>query len=299
MTDMTHTEQMQTLWSAISTYMADAQILCKPIPLSACTVRMPRLLERSGLPVTDGTVFMMAVPYVVTREINDPLRNVSLYAVPRDYHLFFKELELHLLSLLTQSFPLCRAAVFADHSPIDEIAAATCAGLGDKGRNGLLLTAEYGSFVFLGELIVDIPFDVAVGTSYVPQAAPSLCTGCDLCAAACPIGCRADRKGCLSALTQQKGSLNMDEKERLVNHPLVWGCDTCQTVCPVNRRVLAEGRDTVVPFFLKDRLPNVTADTVRNMSDEAFSARAYAWRKRDTIARNLSIQSNAKKGGST
>ena len=291
----------RSMWDTVKQYMDERHILCRPLPLSACAVRQPYLLERAGLsPDGNGTVFMLAVPYLTTRDALDPSRNVSVYAVPRDYHLFFKSLSEDLLPLLKREFPACTAALFADHSPIAEIEAACAAGLGDVGLNGLLLTPEYGSFVFLGELITDVSYHEAVGTDVANSMppAPTLCTTCGLCRKACPMGCGESRDACLSALTQKKGILSKDEQVLLAKHPLVWGCDTCQTVCPVNRRILSQGVDTPIPFFKEDRLVHLTAEDIAGMTDEVFSTRAFSWRRRDTILRNLSIQSkNSNEGG--
>ena len=286
----------ETLWNIVKTYTDSRHILCRPLSLSACRICLPRLLERHGLPTDgNGSVFMMAVPYLMAETAFDTSRNVSLYAVPRDYHLFFKELSNEILPLVQKHFPQHHAAVFADHSPIDEVNAAACAGLGDVGLNGLLLTPEYGNFVFIGALISDVPFDTAT-RGYHAAPSPSVCTRCGRCLQACPIHCRADREGCLSALTQKKGELSSEDRQRLSDHALVWGCDICQMVCPINERIIARGTDTPVPFFREQRTTHLTADDILKMSDEAFAERAYAWRKRDTILRNLSIKQQTKGG---
>ena len=67
-------------------------------------------------------------------------------------------------------------------------------------------------------------------------------------------------------------------------------------VCPINERIIARGTDTPVPFFREQRTTHLTADDILKMSDEAFAERAYAWRKRDTILRNLSIKQQTKGG---
>ena len=288
-----------TLWDQVKAYTDSRHILCRPLSLSSCRIHLPRLLERHGLPTDgSGSVFMMAVPYLAVEDATNPHRNVSVYAVPRDYHLFFKELSEDLLPLLQHRFPRHRATVFADHSPIDEVNAAACAGLGDVGMNGLLLTPQYGSFVFIGELISAMPFDEAI-CGYQADPPPSVCTQCRACQQHCPIHCRAERDGCLSALTQQKGELSPADIQRLSEHSLVWGCDICQMVCPVNKRVVAGGIDTPVPFFREARKPHITSDDILQMSDDAFAARAYAWRKRDTILRNLSIKQHTTGGTSS
>ena len=71
----------------LSEYFAKNHIdLYAPIPLSECEIRKPYLLEREG--IEDGTVILIAIPYF-TRACMDPDRNLSAYAVSRDYHGFF------------------------------------------------------------------------------------------------------------------------------------------------------------------------------------------------------------------
>ena len=53
--------------------------------------------------------------------------------------------------------------------------------------------------------------------------------------------------------------------------------------------MLSRGTDTPVPFFREDRLAHLTDQAVRDMTDEAFGIRAFAWRKRKTVERNIEI----------
>ena len=269
---------------------------CKALPLTACTVRRPYLLEKYGI-FTSGTAVFFAVPYVMSRDAYDPERNVSLYAVPRDYHLYVRELSETLIPALCAQFASHRFALFADHSPVLEVEAAAKAGLGMIGLNRLLITPDYGSFVFLCEVITDAGWTETTGLpeSAIPTGDAPTCERCGACLAACPITCGASggMETCLSALTQKKGELTPEEAERLATHPLVWGCDTCQLACPHNRRVLRMGNDTPLPFFRNHRTVHLTADAVSAMSDQDFSARAYAWRGRGVILRNLRIKEGA------
>ena len=84
-------------------------------------------------------------------------RNISLYAVPRDYHLYVKALGEKLLPMLRSSYPGHSFALFTDHSPFDERDAAARAGLGMIGENGLLIHKKYGSYVFIAEVVSDMP----------------------------------------------------------------------------------------------------------------------------------------------
>ena len=248
--------------------------LSAPLLLRDCRITRPYLLSREG--ITDGTAILLAVPYMSGEESE---RNLSAYAVPRDYHLYFREMFARLLPALRERFPDIHFAGFADHSPIDEIHAAITAGLGVIGDHGLLLTELYSSYVFLGEIITDAILPAVPVT-------PGECLHCGACRRACPVG--LDKSRCLSALTQKKGELSEEEWLRLDAHPLVWGCDTCQKVCPYT--VKARQRGTIYqtpPFFREHRIPSLTSEEIDRMNDETFAERAYAWRGRAVIRRNL------------
>ena len=250
------------------------------LPLSACRVTRPYLLERAN--IASGTVFVLAIPYY-TPLCEDADRCISAYAVSRDYHLFFEELFGELLPYLKKHFPTARFAAFADHSPISEIHAAARAGLGVIGKNGLLLTQKYGSYVFLGEIITDMEIPAAVKEV-------KFCTDCGACSHACPVD--VSEKGlCLSALSQKKGVLSEEEQKILLSTNTVWGCDRCQEICPYNKRAKERGSIySPIPFFTESALPCPTVKNIEEMSDEEFGERAYSWRSRDTILRNLRLR---------
>ncbi len=249
-----------------------------PLSLSDCDVRKPYLLERAG--IEKGTAFLFAVPYYTTN-CDDPASNVSAYATSRDYHRFFEELFATLLPTLRSAFPQNRFAGFTDHSPIDEVSAAVRAGLGFQGRNHLFLTKEHSSFVFLGEIVTDAVLEL-------PKAAPLQCDACDACLRACPVGLDISR--CLSALTQKKGELTKEEKERILAHGCAWGCDICQRACPVTKRARESGTlYTTIPYFTESALSPLSSRIVEEMSEEEFATRAYSWRGRAVITRNLKM----------
>ena len=249
------------------------------LPLSACRIIRPYLLERAK--IQRGTVFMLAIPYY-TRACEDEGRNISAYAVSRDYHLFFENLYEELLPYLAEYFPTAHFAAFADHSPISELHAAARAGLGVIGKNGLLLTKKYGSYVFLGEIVTDIEIPCEVQEV-------KLCEDCGACADACP-SIVSEKSVCLSALSQKKGELSEDEQRLLFSTNTVWGCDRCQECCPYNQRARKAGTIySPIPFFNENTLPSPTVEEIENMSDADFAARAYSWRGRDTILRNLRL----------
>ena len=255
-----------------------------PIALSSCTLTRPYLLAREG--ISDGTAVIIAIPYY-SHAVDDPERNISAYAVARDYHGYFGDLFDRLLKELRTAFPQNRFAAFADHSPIDEREAAAKAGLGIFGDNRMLITPKYSSYVFLGELITDaiLPYK---------EYPIAHCRHCGACTRACPMECIGT---CLSALTQQKGELSSRELEHLATYRTAWGCDICQTVCPHTKEAIRNGSIySPIAYFQTDLTPTLNAKQIREMSDTDFAARAYSWRGKDVILRNLDYLEKYKKG---
>ena len=256
--------------------------LFAPVPLSACRILRPYLLERTG--IADGSAVILAVPYASPPS---PAQNVSSYAVARDYHLYFQLLFGRLLPLLRERFPQHRFAAFSDHSPIDEVHAACIAGLGVMGDNGLLLTEPYSSYVFLGELITDADLPAAT-------VEPRKCHHCGACRRACPVS--LDKSRCISALTQKKGELTEEETKILSQHNTVWGCDICQQACPFTAAAQRHGTLYDTPAFFREQwIPVLTEDTLDGMDEASFRERAYSWRGRAVIRRNLTL--HTKKDG--
>ncbi|MBR7112851.1 MAG: epoxyqueuosine reductase [Clostridia bacterium] len=252
--------------------------LVAPVPFSDLTVTRPYLLERNGL--VGKTAILFAVPYYTT-PCDDCARNISCYAVSPDYHRFFAALFEEILPILRQKFPQNSFLGFTDHSPIAEAEAAVKAGLGTFGCNHLFITKEHSSFVFLGEIITDA--DIPCRAREI-----STCTACGACKKACPVG--LDTAACLSALTQKKGALSPDEEKTLIHHGCAWGCDLCQLACPVTEAARRAGTlYSRIPFFNDNTLHRLTADAIDAMSDEEFAARAYSWRGRSVILRNLKL----------
>ncbi|MBQ7335848.1 MAG: epoxyqueuosine reductase [Clostridia bacterium] len=266
------------MFSFLSNFFEKKQIDCfATLPLHACNITKPYLLERAN--IQSGTAVLIAIPYY-SHAAEDPNRNISAYSVPRDYHRYFHQLFEELIPLLNDRFPEHRFAGFADHSPIDEIQAAARAGLGIIGKNNLLITQKYSSYIFLGELITDadIPY-TDHGISH--------CENCGLCMRACPAHALGT---CLSALTQKKGQFTESEKQAIRQYGSVWGCDICQEVCPHTKRAISSGTIfSPIAFFQQDVISHLNTEMIEHMEESAFTSRAFAWRGRETLLRNLKI----------
>lgn len=234
------------------------------VPFSACKIQKQHLLTFPA-----KTALMFLIPYYVpTGE-----HNLSLYAVAGDYHYYLRGFFDRILPTLHEAFPDASFAGFTDHSPIDEREAAAKAGLGIFGDNGLLIHPRYGTFHFIGEILTDLETDAEVHEI-------GHCEHCGRCRTACPTP-----GDCLSALTQKKGVLTAEEEATILRHGSCWGCDACQNCCPHNRNI----EETPIDFFHRDRIPILTSERLDAMSDEFFATRAYAWRGRAVIARNLAL----------
>ena len=246
------------------------------LPFSACRVTYPELLTRRA-DFTPRSLLVFLVPYYT-----GPGENLSLYAVSRDYHLYMSDLFDRLLACLREAYPEGGFCAFADHSPIDERHAAVTAGLGIYGDNGLLIHPKYGSLVFIGEIFSSLP--APEDTLLHP---PQGCEHCGACRRACPTGALEGKGDCLSEITQRKGNLSEEAYHLMRRYRTVWGCDLCQTACPHTRRAMASGAVTPLRFFHEARLPRLDTEILGAMTPEEFKTRAFAWRGRKTIERNL------------
>lgn len=256
----------------IKTFLNEEYIECAGIlPFSECKVIFPALLSRSCSGWEPKSAILLAIPYYTGEH---PGHNVSLYAIPKDYHLYCKQLYGRLEVKLSEAFPGFHFKGFADHSPIGETGAAAKAGLGVIGDKFQLINDTYGSYVFLGEILTDYIF-----SSY-DTGEIRYCLHCGACGEACPV-----TEGCLSEMTQRKGEIDAETEVLISRTGVVWGCDLCRTSCPMNRNI----KETPIPFFREDLTPMVTTEAVKAMSKTEFRERAYSWRGRNTILRNLAV----------
>ena len=236
----------------------------------------PHLIKKVG--ITPRSCIIFLIPYF--SGIPD---NFSAYAASRDYHLYVEEMTSRLIAILKEEYSGASFVGFGDHSPIDERHAAASADLGMLGDNGLIINEKYGSYVFLAEVISDARPDELGAKAPI---AVKKCRGCGACRAACPTGILSgEGSACLSAITQRKGALSDEEAALLKKCNTVWGCDACQAACPYNKKA----EFTPIKFFLEERIGRLSSDIILSMSDEEFSRRAFSWRGREVLLRNLAI----------
>lgn len=243
---------------------------------------MPELTERDG--IEPKTAILFLVPYYTVTPTN-----ISRYAASRDYHLVIRDIGDRLIERLKGAFPNAKFKTYGDHSPLDERSAALTSGLGIVGDNGLLINEKYGSYIFIADVLCDLPIDV-LGEQTLTEV--KSCIHCGKCKASCPTGIlRGCGTDCLSAITQRKGELSLAEQEMMRAYNTAWGCDLCQSVCPYNQNPAV----TPIPFFHRNIISDLTKERLCAMDKSEFKSRAFSWRGRKVIERNLDILSKNNK----
>lgn len=257
---------------------ADAAV----IKFSDCEIINERLA--TGLGFNPRSVIICTLPYYT--HFCDEERSVSAYALAYDYHRLISEIGTSAVAEAKMLFPEANFRIFGDHSPINEKNAAAKAGLGIIGAHSMLITPKHSSFVFLFELFTDLECDAIAGEI-------QYCENCGKCIEACP-GFLSEQGECLSAVTQKKGKLSHEEKLLIRKYKFAWGCDICQMVCPHTIRAIKSGEIyTESKWFNNKVISNPNELSVNDEDD--FKLRAYSWRGKNTILRNINILNEADK----
>ena len=131
---------------------------------------------------------------------------------------------------------------FLDDSPVPDVMAASLCGLGAIGDSGLLLTPQYGSFCFIGNIITDL---------IIPETGDetSECIHCKKCIKQCPAGALSEQSGFDKAKCVKYVSSSGSSRSNaflLRQGAAVKGCNTCREVCPYNQNI---GRANDHPFI--------------------------------------------------
>ena len=165
---------------------------------------------------------------------------VARYARGRDYHATMRDRLRALRRTFRAEFPGAHDYGSVDATPLMERVWAARAGLGYVGKNGCLITEEFGSWVVLAAFVIDRAVD-----AYADGPAPDRCRGCAVCVASCPTGAIVrdgvvDARRCLSYQTIENVH-PVPRALRPAHDATVFGCDVCQDVCPLNAAPVPAG----------------------------------------------------------
>lgn len=172
---------------------------------------------------------------------------------------------------------------FVDTGPLVERELAKKAGIGYYGKNCSIINRDFGSFIFLGNIMTDLDINI-------DNTREDNCEECNLCIKACPTNALDGKYGmnpkrCISYLTQTKENLPEELMEMMgIN---IYGCDTCQLVCPKNKGIKKSFHKEFIPEWTKGI---IDIEELLNMSNRQFKDKygsmAGSWRGKNILKRN-------------
>ena len=215
------------------------------------------------------SVVVVALNYYTAHEHSDNPGKVSRYAWGDDYHEVVGEKLRQLLSWIKACWPDAEGKVCVDIQPAMDKAWAVRAGLGWLGKHSNVITEEYGSWVFIGELLLN--FDL----EYTDENVADQCGSCTLCLEACPTGAIVqpyvvDSRKCISYATIESRAPEIDEKIATKLEGWLYGCDICQDVCPWNQMTPATDESRFEP---REDNVNASLSEVLELTPDAYAAR--------------------------
>ncbi len=187
------------------------------------------------LPGTQSVIVVALNYYTPDRHSGDPSTGkVSRYAWGDDYHEVVGAKLRELLDWIRSQVPEAEGKVCVDIQPMMDKAWGVRAGLGWIGKHTNLITNEFGSWVFLGELLLNLELE------YDTEQIDDHCGTCTLCIDACPTQAITepyvvDSNRCISYATIELRERQLPETIAGNLDGWMYGCDICQDVCPWNR----------------------------------------------------------------
>lgn len=211
---------------------------------------------------------------------------VSVYARGRDYHDVMKTRLRALARWIHEEFDT-EVKIFVDTAPVMEKPLAERAGIGWRGKHTNLVSREFGSWLFLGEIYtaMEIPPDPAMGDN---------CGSCRACLDICPTNAfdgprRIDARRCISYLTiEHKGHISAELRPLMGNR--IYGCDDCLAICPWNKYASMTSEPALISKLELDapRLANLAQLDDASFRD-FFSGSPVKRTGRDRFTRNVLI----------
>ena len=216
--------------------------------------------------------------------------NISVYARGRDYHEVMKKRLKSLGRMISEKFS-CSVKVFVDTAPVMEKPLAQRARLGWQGKHTNIVSREHGSWLFLGEVFINI--DLSQETE-LDQSLVGHCGSCQRCMEICPTKAfpapyQLDARKCISYLTiEHDGPIDPELRPLMGNR--IFGCDDCLAVCPWNKFAQAAADPDLKAHKLLEK-PNLSelAGLNDTMFRKLFSKTSIKRTGRDRFVRNVLI----------
>ena len=239
-------------------------------------------LRPSALLPSARSLLVAAVQY--QPEPASGLLRRARYAAGKDYHHVVRRALAKLGAMLNQIHgQTWEHRACTDSAPVDERTLATLAGHGWRGRNGLVISPEAGSYRVLGLLLTEAPIEV-----HHAGHGDDRCGRCTACETTCPTGALVGRR----VLTERCISYWTIEHRGVIPRPLAekfagwwFGCDLCQEVCPWNRRSPPAADARLTGSDDDATLLDLTAERY----DQHFAGRSIRRIEFDRFRRNLLV----------
>lgn len=203
-----------------------------------------------------------------------------------DYHTILRGKLRLLEQFIMEKAPEAKFKSMVDTGELVDRAVAERAGIGWSGKNCSIITPEFGSYVYLGEMITNLPFEP-------DEPIEDQCGSCTKCLDACPTGAlvqggQLNAQRCIAFLTQTKGFLDEEFRVELGNR--LYGCDTCQTSCPKNKGMNFHFHEEMEPNpeIAKPKLTPLLTISNREFKED-FGPVSGSWRGKKPIQRNAII----------
>ncbi len=225
---------------------------------------------RQCLPGVKSVIAVALNYYTDHQHSEDPaIAKISRYGWGRDYHRVLTKRLKAFCHWLSTEFPEHKHRFYVDTGPVQDKVWAERAGLGWQAKNSNVITREYGSWVFLGEILTTLEL-----TPDKPHT--NHCGTCTRCLDACPTGAIAepyvvDANRCIAYHTIENRAEDLPETIKPHLQNWVAGCDICQDVCPWNQRF---AKETDIPDFQpypKNLAPKLTE--LAEITDEEWGDR--------------------------
>lgn len=237
---------------------------------------------------TKSVVSLMYNYYTDKTQEDSEAPHISKYAYGKDYHDLIKKKLRELFDFIQTEIGEVGGRYFTDSAPVLDKAWASKGGIGWVGKNGLMITRQQGSYLFIGELLLDLELD------YNANPVKDFCGACTKCIDACPTDAIinpkvVDGSKCISYFTiELKDAIPVAMKSKFDNW--MFGCDICQEVCPWNRFSLQHNEPWFEPH--PDLLSLTKSDWItleQPMFQEIFRKSAVKRTKFAGLKRNISF----------
>ncbi len=239
------------------------------------------------------SIIVIAMSYYIKDERVGRNENPQFYgelartAWGQDYHIVLKSKLEKLAHFISDEYDRFEYKAFVDTGPLVDRYLANRAGIGFYGYNSAIINDNFGSWIFLGYMITNLPIKKDKPLNHVS------CLGCNLCIKNCPTSAiegpyEFNANKCLSNILQQKREI--PEVTLSIINNKIYGCDICQNVCPHNIDI----KEMTTKAFIPDDLPyKVDLIPLLKLSNKEYNSlfkeNASGWRGKKILQRNAIV----------